>query len=286
MKKRMLSGLWAASLVSVSILFGACGGKADTPQVAASASSAASEASSAASAATAAAPVARDYIIIGVDDDSTPMSFWDPKTNIISGYDIDMAKEAFKRAGLKYEFQPIVWADKEDSLLKDKKIDVIWSSLTITDARKKIFAFSTPYIKNRQSILVRADSPIQSKADLGGKRVVLNKGGVAVDLVKQMSGANAPAKIDELEKKVDLFSAVLSGQADAAINDSLAMEYYSSSSPGKFRILKDSLQEEEFGVAVRPSDTELLAKINKALADMQADGTAQAIYQRWFGVSQ
>lgn len=286
MKKRMLSGLWAASLVSVSILLGACGGKADTPQVAASASSAASEVSSATSAATAAAPMARDYIIIGVDDDSMPMSFWDPKTNIISGYDIDMAKEAFKRAGLKYEFQPIVWSDKEDNLLKDKKIDVIWSSLTITDARKKIFAFSTPYIKNRQSILVRADSPIQSKADLGGKRVVLNKGGVAVDLVKQMSGANAPAKIDELEKKVDLFSAVLSGQADAAINDSLAMEYYSSGSPGKFRILKDSLQEEEFGVAVRPSDTELLAKINKALADMQADGTAQAIYQRWFGVGQ
>ena len=246
----------------------------------------ASEASGAISAATAAAPVARDYIIIGVDDDSMPMSFWDPKTNIISGYDIDMAKEAFKRAGLKYEFQPIVWSKKEDNLLKDKKIDVIWSSLTITDARKKIFAFSTPYIKNRQSVLVRADSPIQSKADLGGKKVVVNKGGVALDLIKQMSGANAPAKIDELEKKVDLFSAVLSGQADAAINDSLAMEYYSSSSPGKFRILKDSLQEEEFGVAVRPSDTELLEKINKALADMQADGTAQAIYQRWFGSSQ
>ena len=47
-------------------------------------------------------------------------------------------------------------------------------------------------------------------------------------------------------------------------------------------MLQDSLQEEEFGVAVRPDDTELLEKINKALAEMEADGTAQAIYKRWF----
>ena len=85
---------------------------------------------------------------------------------------------------------------------------------------------------------------------------------------------------------MDQFSAVLNGKADAAVTDSMMLDYFAASSNGKFRVLKDSLQEEELGVAVHPSDTKLLAKINKALADMQADGTAQAIYQHWFNSSQ
>ena len=271
----------ASALISAGLFLSGCTKPADpvvTP-------GAASTPGGVASVAQAATPVARDHVIVGVDDQSTPMSFWENKTNVLAGYDIDLAKEAFKRIGLKYEFKPIVWAQKENDLLKDKKIDVIWSSLTVTDERKKIFAFSNPYIKNRQAIMVRADSPIKTKADLGGKVVAVLAGAVAVPLVKQLSGAEAPAKIEEIEQKVDLFSAVLAGKADAAVNDSVVMEYYAANSPGKFRILKDSLQEEEFAVAVRPTDTELLEKINKALADMQADGTAQTIHQRWFGES-
>ncbi len=283
-KKSKLGVLCLTVAISVGTLLSACNKQQTSPAVAPSAQKAYGSVATASAAA--AMPASRDYVIIGVDDQSTPMSFWDAKTNVISGYDIDLAKEAFKRMGLKYEFKPIVWAQKENDLLKDKKIDVIWSSLTVTDERKKIFAFSNPYIKNRQAIMVRADSPIKTKADLGGKVVAVNAGGVAVPLVKQLSGAEAPAKIEEIEQKIDLFSAVLAGKADAAVNDSIAMEYYAANSPGKFRILKDSLQEEEFAVAVRPADTELLEKINKALADMQADGTAQKIYQHWFGENQ
>ena len=50
------------------------------------------------------------------------------------------------------------------------------------------------------------------------------------------------------------------------------MNYYAKNSPGKFRVLNDSLQEEEFGVGMRPADTELLAKINKALAELKKNG--------------
>ena len=145
--------------------------------------------------------------------------------------------------------------------------------------------FLTLTSKNKQAILVRADSGIQKKSDLGGKTMAVNKGSIGEELVKQLKGAEAPAKIEEFVDRLDVFSAVLNGQADAAVTDSVVMNYYAKNSPGKFRVLNDSLQEEEFGVGMRPADTELLAKINKALAEMQADGTAQTIYQRWFGES-
>ena len=281
MKKSKLNMVCASALISAGLFLSGCTKPAD-PVVTPGAASAPGAAASAAKAAT---PVARDHVIIGVDDQSTPMSFWENKTNVLAGYDIDLAKEAFKRIGLKYEFKPIVWAQKENDLLKDKKIDVIWSSLTVTDERKKIFAFSNPYIKNRQAILVRADSAIQKKSDLGGKTMAVNKGSIGADLVKQLKGAEAPAKVEEFTDRIDIFSAVLSGKADAAVTDGVVVNYYAKNSPGKFRVLNDSLQEEEFGVGMRPADTELLAKINKALADMQADGTAQTIHQRWFGES-
>jgi polar amino acid transport system substrate-binding protein len=279
MKKNKLNMVCASALISAGLFLSGCTKPADsaaTPGAASAPGGAASVAQAAES--------ARNYVVVGVDAQSVPMVFWDTKTNVLTGYDIDLAKEAFKRAGLKYEFQAILWEEKEQHLLEEKQIDAIWSSLTITDARKKIFAFSSPYMKNKQAILVRADSTIQNKKDLKGKIVAVQKGSTGSDLVKKIK-IDAPAKVEEFEQKVEPFSAVLSGKADAAVTDSVTLEYYATQSPGKFRVLNENLQEEEFGVAVRPADTELLAKINKALAEMQADGTAQAIHQRWFGES-
>lgn len=278
MKKRELGYFCASALLSASLLLSACGPQGDQGKAVAP-----SATSSGAASAPKAAMASRDFVVVGVDTQSTPMAFWDGKTSVIVGYDIDLAKEALKRAGLKYEFKAIDWNQKEKDLLEEKNIDLIWSSMTITEERKRLFAFSMPYVKNQQAILVRADSSIHGKADLAGKKVATNKGSIGAELLKRMSGAQAPAKVEEFDERIDIFSAVLAGQADAAVTDSVVANYYSVNSPGKFRVLKDSLQEEEFGVAVRPADTELLEKINKALTDMQADGTAQAIQQRWLG---
>lgn len=220
-------------------------------------------------------------VVVGIDGNSMPMAFWDHKGNAI-GYDVELAREVFKRAKMVPEFRAIQWSKKEANLLEEKTIDVIWSSLTITDDRKKIFSFSTPYIKNSKAILVRADSSIQTQDDLGGTVVAVQEASNSAELVKRLSGKAAPAKVEELMYRPDIFSAVLNGKADAAVTDSVSISYYVAHSPDKFRMLTDRLQEEEFGVAVRPADKELLAAINKALAEMQADGTSQAIYKRWF----
>jgi ABC-type amino acid transport substrate-binding protein len=98
----------ASALISAGLFLSGCTKPAD-PVVTPGAASAPGAAASVAQAAT---PVARDHVIVGVDIHSTPMAFWDPKTGIAVGYDIDMAKEGLKRAGLKYEFKPIDWAQK------------------------------------------------------------------------------------------------------------------------------------------------------------------------------
>ena len=268
MKKRVFHGLLLTIAALGSMFLAACGGK--------------QQAAVPVETASAVATPARNRVIVGVDNQSAPMVFWDVKSNALTGYDIDLAKEVFKRAALEYEFKPITWSEKENDLLTSKKIDVIWSALSISNERKKIFAFSRPYIKNKLTVLVRSDSSIRNAADLKGKSIAVQQGSIGADYVAKISKEEAPAQVHAFPQQVEQFSAVLNGKADAAITDSVLIDYYSANSPGKFRVLQDSLQEEEFGVAVRPNDAELLEKINKALAEMEADGTAQTIYKRWF----
>ena len=65
------------------------------------------------------------------------MGFKDDKGEIV-GLDIDMAKEAAKRAGMEVEFKAIDWSSKEAEL-KSKKIDALWNGLTVSPEREKIF---------------------------------------------------------------------------------------------------------------------------------------------------
>lgn len=223
------------------------------------------------------ASAARKQVIIGVDAYSVPLTFWDERTKLLSGYDADMAREAFKRAGLEYEFKAIVWAEKEKEL-KSKNIDVVWSGLTITDERAKDFAFSVPYYSNRQAILVCSDSVIQSKEDLRGKAIGEHKGSPSKVFIQSLG----PSRHEEFLELPDLFAAVMNRQIDAAITDGVFIDYYALHTPGKFRILADNVPEKGFAVGVDPANKELLNKINKALLDMEADGTSKAIYRQWF----
>ncbi|MDO4795051.1 MAG: transporter substrate-binding domain-containing protein [Brachymonas sp.] len=278
MKTSVLIRLGLASwLAAIMVCLSACSGQGASTAASAPVSEGTASAAGKQAKAPADAPASQKQIVIGVDAYSVPLTFWDERTKLLSGYDADMAREAFKRAGLAYEFKAIVWADKEKEL-KSKNIDVVWSGLTITDERAKDFAFSVPYYSNRQAILVRADSAIQGKEDLRGKAIGEHKGSPSKAFIQSLG----PARHEEYLELPDLFAAVMNGQIDAAITDGVFIDYYALHTPGKFRVLSDSVPEKGFAVGMDPANKELLTQINKALMEMEADGTAKAIYRQWF----
>lgn len=274
MKRRIFNTLCAASAVAAAGLLWGCNNQPGSTEKAAPASSAASAVAQGGS--------AGGRITVGVDDTLPPMVFRDGKSNL-AGYDIDLSTEAFKRAGVPFEYRSINWGKKDDFLLKEKSIDVIWAGMNITEERKKLYAISTPYFKNKQLIVVPANSAIQTKNDLGGKTIAVQEGGWVHDSISKFSGSHGGvAKIEQTQEATVALSGLLVGKADAVVGDEVQLRYFVSRSPGKFRILDDNFGETEIGVAVRPGDTELLNKINQALASMQKDGTQAAIYKRWF----
>ncbi|XRG77875.1 amino acid ABC transporter substrate-binding protein [Rossellomorea sp. GAMAL-10_SWC] len=224
-------------------------------------------------------------VVVGLDDTFVPMGFKDDKGKIV-GFDIDLAKEVFKRENMKVTFQPIDWSMKETEL-KSGNIDAIWNGYSITDERKKKVNFSDAYLKNRQVIITLANSKIKTKSDLKGKNVGIQEGSSSLDavnkdknLVTSFNGSkpvlyenNNQALMDLESKRVDVVVA----------DETLARYYMNKRGQNKYKILEDNFGEEEYGIGVRKDDADLLKKINKEISAMKKDGTYDKIYKKWFG---
>ena len=235
-----------------------------------------------AAAAPEAAPAPAAAIVVGLDDNFPPMGFKDDKNELV-GFDIDLAKEAAKRIGREVTFKPIDWSAKEAEL-SGKRVDVLWNGLTITEERKANILFTKPYLENRQIVVVTDKSEIKAKADLAGKVVGVQDGSSAVDAVQKDEAA--AKSIKELKKFGDNVTALMdlsAGRLDALVVDEVVGRYYTSKKPGEYRVLEENFGTEDYGIGTRKDDTELMAKIEKAMDDMKADGSAATISTKWFG---
>lgn len=259
MKKRIALGLMA---LTAALLLVACGKKD----------------------AASGTPAAAQKIVVGLDDNFPPMGFRDEKSQIV-GFDIDMAREASNRMGLQVEFKPIDWNSKEAEL-GSKRVDALWNGLTITEERKKKISFTSPYMENHQIIVVTSKSGIKDKAGLAGKVIGAQEGSSAIDAIEKDAATRKSFK--ELKTFADNVTALMDlsiGRLDAVVVDEVVGRYYTSKKPGEYVVLTENFGTEDYGVGVRKDDAELLARLQKALDDMKADGTSSAIAQKWFGAN-
>lgn len=221
-------------------------------------------------------------LIVGLDDNFPPMGFRG-KSGEIVGFDIDMAKEVGKRLGVKVTFKPVEW-DGIILSLNNKDIDVIWNGLTITDKRKEQIAFSKVYIQNKQIIIVNNKSKISKKTALNGKTVGLQMGSSSeTALAKDSQLTKSLKEVKKYSNNTEALLDLNAGRIDAVIVDEVVGRYYVSKKPGDYKVLTENLGVEDYGVGLRKNDTSLTAEINKLLAQMKSDGTANTISKKWFG---
>ncbi len=223
-------------------------------------------------------------IVIGLDDNFPPMGFLD-ENNEITGFDVDLAKEAAKRLGTEVEFKPIDWSSKEAEI-QSGRIDALWNGLEITEERKKNLLFSEPYMNDQQVIFKRADdASIAKEDDLKGKTVATQSAsGTAEDYV---DGHKDTTGYKDVKKYADYLSAFMdleNGRVDAIVCDEIIGRFYMSKHPDKIAALEGHVGPvTQFGVAYRKDDTALKEKMQKVLDEMRADGTMAKVSEKWFG---
>jgi len=222
----------------------------------------------------------KEKLIIGIDDHFAPMGFRDENNEIV-GFDIDMARAAAEKMGMEVEFQPIDWSTKE-SELSSGRIDLIWNGYTITEERKEKVLFTKPYLENAQVLVTLADSPITKIDELAGKQVGVQALSSALDALNKHP-ISKEVKLNEYKDNVLALQDLKNGRVDAVVIDKVVIEYYMTQEPDTFKILDEELAPEQYGVGVKKGNEALLDKLQKALDEMNEDGTAAKISEKWFG---
>mgnify|MGYP001430172087 CR=1 FL=1 len=222
-----------------------------------------------------------DTLIVGIDDKFAPMGFRDENNEIV-GFDIDLARAAAKKMGKKVKFQPIDWSTKE-SELNSGRIDLIWNGYTITEERKKKVLFTKPYLKNAQVVVTLKDSPIDTLDDLAGKTVGLQSMSSAADALKADPIANKVKSVTEYADNVLALADLKNRRVDAVVIDEVVIDYYMTKEKDQYKVLKETLAPEEYGVGVKKGNEKLLEELQKAMDELIADGTAAEISVKWFG---
>lgn len=221
-------------------------------------------------------------IIAGMDDTFAPMGFRDDKGNIV-GFDIDMANAISKEIGVPIEFKPIDWAAKETEL-NSGRIDCIWNGFSITPEREKKLVFTKAYMDNKQAFTVKSDAPYQSMADLKGKKIVIQEGSTAENVLNKNPELKASfAEVKAYPDFTSCFMDLESGRADAVLGDTVLEEYYIAKKPGQFKELPDVLSRDNFAIGIKKDNKALVDLLNQGIDKVIASGEASKISEKWFG---
>ena len=259
----------------------ACGGAKTETTAAETTAEKKEETTTAGTTAAETAEAAGGTLIVGFDQDFPPMGFVGDNGEY-TGFDLDLAKEVASRLGLEYKAQPIAW-DSKDMELESGNIDCIWNGFTIT-GREDDYTWTTPYMANKQVFVVANDSDIKSQADLAGKVVEVQADSTAEAALKENQDlANTFGQLLTTPDYNTAFMDLEQGAVDAVAMDVIVAGYQIKQRNADFKILDDSLSEEEYGIGFKKGNTELRDKVQGALEEMAADGTLAKISDEWFG---
>ena len=276
MKKRFVSAALAAVM---ALSMTACGSSNSTAETTA-ADTEAAESQAEETTAEEAKTTDSGTLIVGFDQDFPPMGFVGDDGEY-TGFDLELAQEVAKRLGLEYKAQPIAW-DSKDMELESGNIDCIWNGFTMT-GREDDYTWTEPYMANQQVFVVANDSDINSQADLAGKIVEVQADSSAEAALKEAPELTATFK--ELLTTADYNTAFMDleqGAVDAIAMDVIVAGYQIQQRNADFKILDDSLSEEEYGVGFKKGNTELRDKVQSTLEEMAEDGTLQEVSEKWF----
>jgi polar amino acid transport system substrate-binding protein len=228
-----------------------------------------------------AASAARVYVV-GTDAAYTPFESQNDKGEIV-GFDIDVVKAIASKAGIEVKFVNTPWEGIFNALGQGDR-DLLVSAITITDERRQTMDFSKPYFEARQLIAVRNDVPVTRFEDVKAMKVGVQNGTTGDGVVGKLQGKSS-GNIKRFESTPLALKELEAGGVQAVVADNgVVVHYLANNTAGGFKTVSDaSFPVEHYGIAVKKGNSDLLAKIDKGLAEIKADGSYDKIYAAHFG---
>jgi glutamate transport system substrate-binding protein len=217
-------------------------------------------------------------IRIGVKFDVPPFGFNNPQTGEVEGFDVDLGRYIAERLGVEPVFREAT-SDNRIPLLVDGTIDLILSTMTITEERDLEVDFSEPYYVANGDILVPEGSDIEGLEDLDGQRVCTALGSTYQETIKNEAPDADLRLIDRYSECLELIQtdAVDAISTDDVILTGMVIE------DDTLEILGIEYTTEPYGVGIPEGDTEFKQFVDDSIAQFIDDGTWQERYDEWVG---
>jgi polar amino acid transport system substrate-binding protein len=217
-----------------------------------------------------------DKIRVATDATWAPFEYVDTETEEIVGFDIDLFDAIALRANLTVEYENVAWEPLLAGMATGT-YDAAISSITIKPDRLAKMNFSHPYFTAGQIITtLKSNTDITGSETLSGKSVGVQTGTTGDDLATSINGTDVK-RYDEIGLA---FVALMTNVIDAVICDNPVAYGYVA----KYDTLKnvgEVMSSEEYGIAVKKGEEELLEKINTALDELLDEGIIEELTEKW-----
>lgn len=278
MKKKVLA-ITMAALMAASLT--ACGGGAKETTTAeekaedTTAAESKDETSAEAAETEAAKEAAGGKLVMATNAEFPPYEYHDG--DAIVGIDAEIAKAIADELGMELEIEDIAF----DSIIPEivsGKADMGLAGMTVTEDRMQSVDFSDTYAKASQKIIVTEDSEIASPDDLKGVIVGVQLGTTGDIYVSDLEADGTT--VERYSKGFEAVQALSQGKIDAVVIDGEPAKTFVAETEG-LKILEESFTDEEYAIAVKKGNTELLEKINGALKTLKDNGTLDEIVAKY-----
>jgi len=217
---------------------------------------------------------------VGTAGDYPPYAYHN-ESGALTGFDVEIAKALAQRLGTKVQLIEGKW-DGLIAGLDARRYDAVIDEVLISESRKARYDFSAPYIVTPIVLIVPTNNTdIHGFADLKGKKVAQTVTSTFAKLAESNGGEVIP-----VQSASESFELLTEGRVDAVIHDKPTYLDFQHKRQAKLKIVATETSgatPSEAGVVIRKDNPELLSAIDKALADIKANGTYSDISKKYFG---
>ena len=218
----------------------------------------------------------KNEMIIGITY-FEPMNYLD-NSGELTGFETEFAEAVCEILGVTPKFQEISWSAKEIEL-DAKNIDCIWNGMTITPDRAANMSISVPYMQNKQVLVVKSENAAAYATSIDGLTIVAEVESAGEGVVQEEDFFQSATYIP-VDTQAKALMEVASGTADGCVIDyvtSIGMIGEGTDYTGLVVVEECAFAEEEYGIAMRKSDSEFTAKINDAIKQLIDNGKLMEI---------
>ena len=197
-----------------------------------------------------------------------------------AGIDVEIAEAIAKKLGLELEIMDM---DFDSALLavQNNKSDIVMAGVSVTPDRKKVMEFSKSYATGIQVVIVKEGSDV-TMDNLGEKMIGTQRGttGYIYASAAPENDGYGEDHVTAYDNGASAVQALMNGQVDCVIIDKAPAQEFVKANPG-LTLLDGNWVEEQYAIGIDKGNTELLNKVNTALAELIADGTVQKIVDKY-----